>query len=158
MGIWSTVGVSLLSSASLFAFAVFLAKNYLIGRMTLAFQKEHSKFLDELHWNRKVQVQAAGVAEYLALARGLKEDSRSTDADYERTNQLSWELAMWLPDDVYIQMTRAIAQPTETVNALSVVIEVRRILLGNKAGALTADHVAHHGRGIGRQLGSETQA
>lgn len=148
MGIWQNIGISLLSSASLLAVTIFLAKNYLIGRMTLAFQKEHSKFIDELQWNRKVQAQAERVAEYLALATRLKEDS--TDSEYRRANQLTWELAMWLPEDVYIQTTHAIAKPTETVNPLTVVIGVRKLLLKDQAGALNADQIGVHSPGIGK--------
>jgi len=144
------VGIlSSLSTTILISILAFFARNLFIERLKLALQKEHSKFLDELQWNRKVQEQAARVAEYLALARRLKEDS--SESDYERANQLSWELAMWLPDKIYKQMTLAIVRPNQDVNELVVAISVRKILLGDKAGDLGPDDIAHHAPGIGKR-------
>ena len=148
------IGVlSSISTTALLAIVAFLARNLFVERLKYELQKEHSKFLDELQWNRKVQEQAARVAEYLALARRLKESS--TESDYERANQLSWELAMWLPEEIYKQMTLAIANPNQDVNELSVSISVRRILLGDKAGNLGPDHIAHHHPGIGKKTANK---
>jgi len=148
------VGVlSSVSTTILIAIVAFLARNLFIERLKLTLQKEHSKFLDELQWNRKVQEQAARVAEYLALARRLKESS--PESDYERANQLSWELAMWLPEEIYKQMALAIAHPNQDVNELSVSISVRRILLGDKAGNLGPDDIAHHHPRIGRKTANK---
>ena len=144
------VGVlSSVSTTILIAIVVFLARNLFIERLKLILQKEHSKFLNELQWNRKVQEQAVRVAEYLALARRLKESS--PESDYERANQLSWELAMWLPEEIYKQMASAITHPNQNVNELSVSISVRRILLGDKAGNLRPNDIAHHHPGIGKK-------
>ena len=141
--------LSSLSTTVLISIFAFLARNLFIERFKLALQKEHSKFLDELQWNRKVQEQAARVAEYLALARRLRESS--PESDYERANQLSWELAMWLPEEIYKQMTHAIVRPDQGVNELSVTISVRKLLLGEKAGNLGPDDIAHHVPGIGKK-------
>jgi hypothetical protein len=141
--------ISSLSTTILLSVVASLGRNLFIQRLKLALQKEHSKFLDELQWNRKVQEQAARVAEYLALARRLKETS--PESDYERANQLSWELAMWLPEQIYKQMTRAIARPGQDVNELTVAISVRKLLLGEKAGQLGPDDIAHHASGIGKK-------
>lgn len=141
--------ISSISTTILISILAFLARNLFIERIKLVFQKEHSKFLDDLQWNRKVQEQAARVAEYLALARKLREDS--AEIEYERANQLSWELAMWLPDEIYKHMTMAIAAPGPDINELTVSIEVRKLLLGDKAGNLTPDDIAHHSPGIGKK-------
>jgi hypothetical protein len=144
------IGVlSSVSTTFLLSIIAFLARNLFIEQLRLTLQKEHSKFLDELQWNRKVQEQAARVAEYLALARRLKKSSPETD--YERANQLSWELAMWLPEEIYKQMTLAITQSDQDVNELSVAISVRKLLLGKKAGGLGPNDIAHHAPGIGRK-------
>ena len=49
-------------------------------------------------------------------------------------------------------MTLAIVQPNQKVNELEVVISVRKLLLGAKAGNLTQDNIAHHAPGIGKKL------
>ena len=140
---------SALSTTVLISILAFLARNLLLERLKLELQNEHSKFLDELQWNRKVQEQAARVAEYLALARRLKESS--PESDYERANQLSWELAMWLPDKVYKEMVTAIARPSQDVNELTVCISVRKLLLGEKAGNLSSENIGHHAPRIGKK-------
>lgn len=132
----------------LVSIVLFLARNLIIERLKLALRKEHSKFLDELQWDRKIREQAVRVAEYLALARRLKESSPT--CDYEHANQLSWELAMWLPENIYKEMTQAIVRPNQNVNELTVAISVRKLLLGEKAGNLTQDDIAHHAPGVGK--------
>jgi hypothetical protein len=89
------------------------------------------------------------IAEYLALARSLKETS--PDTDYRRANQLSWELATYLPAEMYKQITYAIAAPNETTNPLSVIIAIRKHFLKNGAGELTMNDIAQHAPGIGKK-------
>lgn len=47
-------------------------------------------------------------------------------------------------------MTQAITNPNQANNELTVVIDVRKLLLKDKAGNLTEDQVAHHAPGIGK--------
>jgi hypothetical protein len=54
---------------------------------------------------------------------------------------------MWLPKEIYKQMTLAIARPNQDANE-SLAISVRRILLDDKAGNLGPDDLAHHALGI----------
>lgn len=97
----------------------------------------------------KAKERAEKVAEYMALARELKESS--SEEDYQKANRLSWELAMWLPADVYKSLGKALSKPEKEVNPLSVVISVRKVLLGNTAGDLTQDDIIHHAPGISRK-------
>ncbi len=64
----------------------------------------------------------------MALARMLKKSS--TDEEYRKANQLAWELAMWLPVDVYKTLGQALSKPDKKTNPLSVVVDVRKVLLG----------------------------
>jgi hypothetical protein len=126
----------------------YLASLWISERLKTSLQKEHSQFLENLKWELKVREQAVRVAEYLALARNLKENS--SDTDYRTANQLSWELAMWLPEDIYKEMVSSIATPNEKTNELTTVVSVRKLLLHNRAGNLTAENVARHAPGIGK--------
>ena len=148
MEIWIGV-ISSISTTILLAVLAFLAKSWLLARLKTSLQKEHSKFLLELQWESKAREQAEKVAEYLALARQLNEESSAED--YVKANQLSWELAMWLPEDIYNETVQAIANPNKDRNELSAVIAVRSILLKEKAGNLNQDSVAHHAPGIGKK-------
>ncbi|MFI3155244.1 MAG: hypothetical protein QX199_03720 [Methylococcaceae bacterium] len=132
----------------LFAALQYFASLWISARLKTSLQKEHSQFLENLKWDLKVREQAVRVAEYLALARNLKEDS--PDTDYRKANQLSWELAMWLPEDIYKEMVSAIVTPNENTNELSTVVSVRKLLLQKEAGNLTIENIAHHAPGIGK--------
>ncbi len=132
----------------LFATLQYLASLWISERLKTSLQKEHSQFLENLKWDIKVREQAVRVAEYLALARNLKEDS--PDTDYRKANQLSWELAMWLPEDIYKEMVRSITIPNENTNELSTVVSVRKLLLQKEAGNLSSENIAHHAPGIGK--------
>ncbi|WP_243974113.1 hypothetical protein [Vibrio natriegens] len=140
--------VSSFSTASLIGLAVYLSKNWLLERLKLSLQKEHTEFLDKLNWERKQKEQAAKVAEYLAFVNQLSEtDDKS---EFIRANQLSWELAMWLPDEIYREVTNAIINRSETCNELTAVMAVRNLLLEKQAGSLNQDQIAVHAPGIGK--------
>ncbi len=127
----------------------FLAQLWVTERLKTSLQKKHSEFIENLKWDIKVREEAVSVAEYLALARNLKEDSPETD--FRKANQLSWELAMWLPEDIYKEMVASIASPNEGTNMLTTVVSVRKLLLQKNAGNLTDHDVAHHSPGIGKK-------
>lgn len=133
----------------LFGTLQYLASLWISERLKTSLQKEHSAFLENLKWELKVREQAVRVAEYLALARNLKDDS--PDSDYRKANQLSWELAMWLPEDIYKEMVNAIVKPSNNTNELTTVVSVRSLLLKEKAGNLTSENIAHHAPGIARK-------
>ena len=133
----------------LFGVLQYLASLWISERLKSSLQKEHSAFLENLKWELKVREQAVRVAEYLALARSLKEDS--PDSAYRKANQMSWELAMWLPEDIYKEMVSAITNPSKNTNELTTVVSVRSLLLKEKAGNLTSEHIAHHAPGIGKK-------
>jgi len=95
-------------------------------------QRQHSRFLDELQWNRTVQERAATVAAYLALATRLRADS--PPEDFERAERMSFELAMWLPAEIYRETRDAIMKPGDPeVNFGTAVIAVRKLLLKDKS-------------------------
>jgi hypothetical protein len=145
-----TVGLSEFSlGVLLLAVLQFLTSLWISERLKFSLQKEHSAFLENLKWDLKIREQAIRVAEYLALARSLKVDS--TESEYRKANQMSWELAMWLPEEVYKEMVNAIAKPNKDANELTTVISVRSLLLQDKAGGLKADDIAHHAPGIGQK-------
>jgi hypothetical protein len=139
---------SLLSAVTGLAAIQFLVSLWLAERFKANLQRENGQFLESLRWEMRVREQAAKVAEYMALARDLNDSS--TPDDYRRANRLAWELALWLPKDVYKSLSHALTTPDDKINPLSVVVEVRRLLLEGKLGTLTQDEVLIHGPGIGR--------
>jgi hypothetical protein len=139
-------------TAALIALLQFLLSTWISERLKVSLQKEHSQFLESLKWELKLREQAVGVAEYLALARSLTE--QSTVEDYRNANRLSWELAMWLPEDIYKEMTKSIVKPTIDTNELTTVLQVRKLLLQANAGNLNSEEIAHHAPGIRKNSNS----
>jgi len=92
---------------------------------------------------------AMQIARYMALARRLDKDSEVDD--YELANRLSWELAMQLPEELYKDITLAIAHPGPTASPLTVAIAVRKLVLGSEAGNLRANDIAWHAPGAGKK-------
>ncbi len=124
----------------------------LSARLKASLQRENAVFLEKLRWEIKVREQAAKVAEYMALARALKESS--LEEDYRMANRLAWELGMWLPTEVYRAMGQALSKPDGTINPLLVVIDVRKVLLGDAAGDLNQNDIIHHAPAIGKNPAS----
>lgn len=87
------------------------------------------------------------IADYLVLASDLK--INAPPAEYHRANALALELAMVLPAELFRSMSRALTKPSATSNRLTVAIEVRRLILGEDAGDLTAEELISHAPGAG---------
>lgn len=135
------------SEGALVSILAYLCSLLISERLKISLQKENQEFLESLRWDLKTREQAVKVAEYLSLAHRLSEhDSQDM---YLKVNQLGWELAMWLPDDIYRSMRTAIVAQNDQTNVLSVVVDVRRLLLGTKAGNLTQNDIMFHAPGIG---------
>jgi hypothetical protein len=143
-----TLNQLLLSAAALAALQFLLAL-WLSERLKAALARETGLFLESMRWDTKVREQAEKVAEYMALANFLKVDG-SPD-QYERANRLAWELALWLPPELYRAVTKAMSSPSEETNPLSVLIDVRKHLLKSTAGNLTQDEILFHAPNAGRK-------
>ena len=142
-----SVGVLLIGAVQ------FLLTLWVSERVKAALQKDNAVFLERLRWEQKAREQSEGVAEYMAVARDLT--ASSPGDDYRRANRLAWELAMWLPADVYKALGRALRSPNSADNPLSVVVAVREVLLGDALGSLTQDDILHHAPGIGQRQGGQ---
>jgi hypothetical protein len=148
MGIIEIITSSVITTI-LVLIILLVTKTWIIERVKLSLQKDLSEFDEELRRENQAREKAEKVAEYMSLARNLREDSGK--AEYIRANKLSWELAMWLPEDIYKEMARALSSPDLNTNELSVIILVRKLLLGEKAGDLSQNDIAHHAPGIGKK-------
>ena len=137
----------------LFGACVFVVRHYLplwvAEQIKSQAQKDHTKFSEALRWELKSREQAVKVAEYLALVNTLSDCSSAKE--YRKANQLSWELAMWLPEDIYRKMVEGVVNRNANSNELTTVIQVRKLLLGDNSGNLTSGNVAIHGPSIGNQ-------
>jgi hypothetical protein len=86
------------------------------------------------------------VARYLVLAGTL--DKNSAPDDYDMANELSLELAMVLPTAIYRAMVEAAAQPDGKINPATVVVMMRKELLGTDDAELHPEQVVFHTPGV----------
>lgn len=102
----------------------------------------------ELDWNYKTREKAAKVAEYLAHQMFLTE--KTPIEEYIKVNQMAWELALWVPKDLYVEIAQAAAMPDKNRNFFSAIIKARKLLLKEKAGDLSMEHALIHYPGAGK--------
>jgi hypothetical protein len=131
----------------LYSVIQFVSTIWIKATLEKSIAAKYDKILEDYKYNLKVRERAEKVAEYMALQINLKENSSQNE--YDRVNQLGWELAMWLPADIYKKVVKAATSPTPK-ERFEAVIEVRKLLLGDNAGDLTWNDVMFHAPGIGR--------
>jgi hypothetical protein len=89
----------------------------------------------------------ASVAEYLTVASFLNEND--PPELYRKANQMAWQLAIWLPPDMYRKVVQGVAQK-DFHGDWETLISVRKQLLGPEAGDLGPEDAILHAPGIGK--------
>ncbi|MFP3356837.1 hypothetical protein R0K17_05690 [Planococcus sp. SIMBA_143] len=141
--VWGTIQISILGVI------VYLIQYYFNEKMKSQLTKKNNEYLEQLRWDLKAKEQAEKVAEYISIARNLNE-SRPNE-DFVKANKLAWELAMWLPADLYKAMGQALVNPTDDNNELTIITKVRKLLLTNDIEGLTSKDILVHGPNIGKK-------
>jgi hypothetical protein len=112
------------------------------------FKARFDRALEDYRFELRSREQAAKIAEYSAIAWGLK----ATDSEelYRRANQLAWELFLWLPAETYKRLGRGLA--AGSIERAEVLADVRKALLKERAGDLGPDHLIVHFPNVGAKL------
>jgi hypothetical protein len=131
---WVTVG-------GLIAVSQFLSSVWIKARLEASIKAEKDRQLEDYRYQIRVREQAGKAAEYLSLAWKL--DATDSKEVYQRTNQLSWELALLLPANDYREMVQGLAHPTTEANFMETLVRIRKLLLSDP-GNLTAENIAWH--------------
>lgn len=114
----------------------FLAAEWIKARLLKSIEHEYQKKLEEYRYDIKVREQASRVAEYLSLRNSDKNDVYTM-------NKMSWELALWLPADVYQMLAHVAVNTPDPESYKRLLIEVRRILLKDPEDKLTWENIIH---------------
>jgi hypothetical protein len=114
----------------------FLAAEWIKARLSKSIEHEYQRKLEEYRYDIKVREQAARVAEYLSLRNSDKND-------VFLMNKLSWELALWLPAEIYQKMAHVVVNNPDAQKYKELIIEVRRLLLKDSNDKLTWDNIIH---------------
>ena len=124
----------------------FIAATWLKSRLDASIKAENDRLMEDYKYEMRSREQASKVAEYFSYHFRLKPES--SEADYRRVNQLGWELALWLPEDIYRHVTKAAATNSPEHNIFSALISVRSLLL-KEPGNLTQDDILFHAPNAG---------
>lgn len=121
----------------------FLASELTANRVRVYYDKQ----LEDYRRQLDMRDRAARVAEYVAMWHASGEvndvDSMEKLEFYRRLNQLSFELALFLPADVYKQLGPALAKAPSGKTAGDILVDVRKHLLSDP-GDLTAENIIYH--------------
>jgi hypothetical protein len=111
--------------------------------------KSHfDKAIEDYKFELRAHEQAAKIAEYASIAVRL--DKNDPSEKYQRANQLSWELFLWLPPDTYRKLGHGLTGDVkELAEALTA---VRAQLLKDRAGDLGPEDIIVHDPDIGKTL------
>jgi hypothetical protein len=102
------------------------------------YRLELNKQLEDYKNEAKVREQAAKVAEFLAFVRWNQQGLDGFEFD-----RRAWELSLWLPTQIYVEISKCLAGDDRAMSMKHILIEVRKHLLKENAGALVADNILH---------------
>ncbi len=123
-----------------FSVVQFLLSIWVKSQIENAIEMKYARLLEDYRYTLRAKERAEIVAEYLAL---YTHESTS----YQRLNQLSMELALWLPADLYKRLAKAMqkfsAGDHEGENIITVLMDIRSFLLGDTGGLTDEDIIVH---------------
>jgi hypothetical protein len=122
----------------------FLFSNWIKLRLENSIKHEYDKFIEDYRYDIKVKEQASKIAEYLSIIEGKRLDP-SGDFDFKRANKLAWELLIWLPEDLYLELKEALdpKKQSEDKNSFKVLLKIREYLKKEKT-KITDNDVFFH--------------
>ncbi len=138
----------------LFSIVQFLSTIWIKSSIENSISAKYDKVLEDYKYDTRVKEKSEKIAEYLAL---YIEDSQN----FTRLNQLSMELSLLLPDDIYMSLYPALINVGPTMDTkkkkiTDVLIDVRKLLLKDP-GNLTSEHIIIHGKDLGKKTEQHNQ-
>ncbi|GEM_PF-3262793 len=106
-------------------------------RIEESVKHDNAKKLEDYRNDIKIREQASKIAELLAHARW------NQGIHGEIFDRKAWELSLWLPTDICCQLTVCLAEKRDIDSIKKLLIEVRKLLLKDKAGDLIAANILH---------------
>ncbi len=127
----------------------FLASTWLKARIEVSVKAEYDKLLEgykhelgkkleDYKNDIKIREQAAKVAEFLAFVRWNQKAMKGEEFD-----RRAWELSLWLPTEIYVEVAKCLVGTDDARHMKQILIDVRKHLLKDDAGALIADNILH---------------
>lgn len=128
------LGIASLSSA-----VSLLVINYWIkARIENSIRHEYDKKLEEIRYEIRKREQAAIIAELFSKWIFLRDESK------RELNRLSFEMSLWLPDDVAIEINKRLKNLDVSKSVQDLIIECRKIIQRNET-KLTPNDITFFG-------------
>lgn len=125
-----------------FGVVQFLISILIKNRLEKSIGLHYSKQLEEYKYQMEARKEAAKVAEYLSSL------FQNPDAKSPELNKTAWELALWLPSEVYRKMAVTVVENRDLRSFKELLIEVRQVLKNppseNDKKPLNWDNIIHH--------------
>ena len=90
---------------------------FLYQRQLLKAQFQYEQKLQEINFQNDFRQKASIVAEIFSIWMQSAEKSKSskelTTEEFTRLNKLCWECALWLPDEILVEMTKRLSNNPE---------------------------------------------
>jgi len=96
----------------------------------------YSRQIEDYKAEIKAREQAAKMAEFFT-------EWLSPQADKVKLNRYAMELSLWLPYDLHCRFARCVTHEKGAPTYKEILVDIRKHLLKDKAGALIADNIVH---------------
>ncbi|SRR6266542_5699231 len=103
-----------------------------VEAIKISFSKQVEDYKAELAQRSRV----AEVAEFFT-------EWISPSADFAKLNGYAMRLSLWLPNEIYRDIGRCICYEAGAANPKQILVNVRKYILGDKAGDLKAENIIH---------------
>ena len=128
----------------LLAILQFLLSIWIKSRLESSIKHEYDKLVEEYRYDIKTREQASKIAEYLSIIEGKRLDPTS-EFDFRRANKLAWELLLWLPENLYLELKETLDPKNTDIkkNTFKVLLKIREHLRKEKT-IITDNDVFFH--------------
>jgi len=109
----------------------FLSSIWIKSRLENSIRLENDKVLEEFRYDIRIREQASKIAEYIAF---IEEDriNPPEKPDYRYMNKLAFELLLWLPEDLYLELKEVFSKNDIENNTFKVLVKIREHLQKKK--------------------------
>lgn len=129
----------------------FLSSLWIKSRLEKSIEHEYSRKLEDYKFSLRRKAEAAKIAELFAKwikyggnERTLISDKEQQRNYYEELNRLSYELTLWVEDQVLIKkIARLLQRQDGHVTIEKIIVQIRKLILDKNGEDITEEDVTH---------------
>ena len=126
MNFWTQLYTTILTTSVLTGGAFFLLKKWAEHRIAESIKHGYDKKLEEFKFEMRKREQAALIADLFSKWIIIKKD----ESNAREMNRLSFEMSLWLPDEVAIEINKRLKNLINARPAEDLLVECRKIIQG----------------------------